>query len=41
MQATGSAAAEHAISTWDWQIVKHDFDKLILGEDGVAGGNFQ
>jgi len=41
MQATGSAAAEHAISTWDWQIVKHDFDKLILGEDSVAGGNFQ
>ncbi len=33
MRAAGSAAAEHAITTWGWQTVKHDFDKLILGGD--------
>lgn len=25
-------ASKHALSTWDWSVVRHDFDRLFLGE---------
>jgi glycosyltransferase involved in cell wall biosynthesis len=28
-RATGRSAAEHVIGRWDWQVVKHDFDRLL------------
>ncbi|MGX1548468.1 glycosyltransferase [Streptomyces adustus] len=31
---TGQAAAEHAISTWDWTVVREDFDRLLFGDLG-------
>ncbi|WP_416979041.1 hypothetical protein [Streptomyces sp. T028] len=27
----GQAAAEHALSAWDWTVVRDDFDRLLLG----------
>ncbi|MFF1542793.1 glycosyltransferase family 4 protein [Streptomyces sp. NPDC058291] len=27
----GRAAAEHALSSWDWAVVRKDFDQLLLG----------
>ncbi|MGW1722877.1 glycosyltransferase [Streptomyces sp. NPDC002306] len=29
---TGNAAAEHALSAWDWTVVGDDFDRLLLGD---------
>lgn len=34
-RAAGKAAAEHAVSAWDWSVVRHDFDRLLL--PGQAG----
>ncbi|WP_230686418.1 glycosyltransferase family protein [Catellatospora vulcania] len=31
----GAAAAAHAIATWDWEVVKHQFEQLVLGATGV------
>jgi glycosyltransferase involved in cell wall biosynthesis len=28
----GKLATEHALSNWDWSVVRADFDRLILGE---------
>ncbi|WP_158566793.1 glycosyltransferase [Actinomadura craniellae] len=30
--AAGAAAAEHALCTWDWTVVQHEFDRLLLGD---------
>ncbi|MGN9777445.1 glycosyltransferase [Micromonospora sp. H33] len=27
----GSAAADHALATWDWTVTRHGFDELFLG----------
>ncbi|MFF7162984.1 hypothetical protein ACFZBP_16775 [Streptomyces sp. NPDC008086] len=27
----GQAAAEHALSAWDWTVVRDDFDRLLIG----------
>ena len=27
---TGQAAADHALGAWDWSVVRHDFDRLLL-----------
>ena len=29
-RAEGATAAEHATKTWDWSVVRHDFDELFL-----------
>ncbi|MEU4778200.1 glycosyltransferase family 1 protein [Micromonospora sp. NPDC023633] len=29
-RATGRAASEHALREWDWSVVKHRFDRMIL-----------
>ncbi|GAA4693666.1 glycosyltransferase family 1 protein [Phytohabitans rumicis] len=29
---TGRRASAHALSAWDWSAVRHDFDRLILGD---------
>jgi glycosyltransferase involved in cell wall biosynthesis len=33
---TGQAAADHAVAAWDWTVVQHDFDRLLLPH-GTAG----
>jgi glycosyltransferase involved in cell wall biosynthesis len=33
---TGQAVAEHALSTWDWTVIQHDFDRLLFPH-GAAG----
>ncbi|MFD9003771.1 glycosyltransferase [Streptomyces sp. NPDC059582] len=30
----GQAAAEHALSAWDWTVVRDDFDRLLLDDHG-------
>ncbi|WP_422770261.1 glycosyltransferase [Plantactinospora sp. WMMC1484] len=39
-RSAGEAAAEHAIATWDWEIVKNHFDDLVYGMAvATAGGS--
>jgi glycosyltransferase involved in cell wall biosynthesis len=33
---TGQAAAEHALATWDWTVIQHDFDRLLLPGGAVG-----
>jgi glycosyltransferase involved in cell wall biosynthesis len=35
---TGQAAAELVISTWDWAVVQHDFDRLLLPSRPAEAG---
>jgi glycosyltransferase involved in cell wall biosynthesis len=35
---TGQAAAEHALATWDWSVVQHDFDRLLLRHQAAGRG---
>jgi glycosyltransferase involved in cell wall biosynthesis len=35
---TGQAAADHALAAWDWSVVRHDFDRLLLRHQGKARG---
>lgn len=35
---TGQAAAEHALRTWDWSVVQHDFDHLLLPRQATGRG---
>ena len=34
----GQAAAEHALSTWDWTVVQHDFDRLFFPHKTAGRG---
>ncbi|WP_239311556.1 glycosyltransferase family 1 protein [Plantactinospora mayteni] len=34
----GEAAATHAVATWDWEIVKHQFDEVVYGMAVAAPG---
>ncbi len=34
----GQAAAEHALATWDWSVVQHDFDRLLLPGEAAGQG---
>lgn len=44
-RSTGEAAAAHAVTAWDWEVVRPGFDELLLGGTGdatrvgAAGGN--
>lgn len=31
----GAAASAHALATWDWEVVKHRFEQLVLGATGA------
>ncbi|MEQ4303024.1 glycosyltransferase family 1 protein [Plantactinospora sp. B6F1] len=37
-RSAGEAAADHAIATWDWEIVKHQFDEVVYGMAVAATG---
>jgi glycosyltransferase involved in cell wall biosynthesis len=34
----GQAAAEHALATWDWSVIQHDFDGLLLPREAAVRG---
>jgi glycosyltransferase involved in cell wall biosynthesis len=34
----GRAAAEHTLATWDWTVVQHDFDRLLLPHETAGTG---
>jgi glycosyltransferase involved in cell wall biosynthesis len=34
-RAAGAEASRHAIASWDWDIVKHDFDRILLGQGAI------
>lgn len=35
-RAAGKLASEHALTNWDWSVVKDDFDELFLGTTGTG-----
>jgi glycosyltransferase involved in cell wall biosynthesis len=35
---TGQAAAEHALTSWDWTVVQRDFDRLLLPNEAAGRG---
>ena len=34
---TGAEASAHALATWDWAVVKHQFDWVVGGDSDAAG----
>ena len=36
-QKSGQAAADHALAVWDWNVVRHEFDRLLLHQGKSRG----
>jgi glycosyltransferase involved in cell wall biosynthesis len=37
-EKAGQSAAEHALATWDWSVVQHEFDRLLLRPEPAGTG---